>query len=91
MKGGLVGKQKFHSKCGSMLLAPLIHQVERAKPPISTAAIYIYNSLVVMISMLTPALVVGMLTPAPVQQVGRGERADPGLSQLTRSSSDSIA
>ena len=90
MKGGLVGEQKFHSKCGGMLLAPLIHQVERAKPPISTAAIYIYiyNSLVVMISMLTPALVVGMLTPAPVQQV---ERADPGLSQLTRSSSDSIA
>ena len=37
------------------------------------------------------SLVVGMLTPAPVQQVGRGERADPGLSQLTLSNSASIA
>ena len=37
------------------------------------------------------SLVVGMLTPAPVQQVGRGERADPGVSQLTLSNSDSIA
>ena len=32
-----------------------------------------------------------MLTPAPVQQVERGERADPGLSQLTLPNSDSIA
>ena len=32
-----------------------------------------------------------MLTPAPVQQVGRGERADPGVSQLTLPNSDSIA
>ena len=37
------------------------------------------------------SLVVGMLTPAPVQQLGRGERADPGVSQLTLPNSDSIA
>ena len=37
------------------------------------------------------SLALDMLTPAPVQQVGRGERADPGVSQLTLSNSDSIA
>ena len=37
------------------------------------------------------SLVVGMLTLAPVQQLGRGERADPGVSQLTLPNSDSIA
>ena len=37
------------------------------------------------------SLALDMLTLAPVQQVGRGERADPGLSQLTLSNSDSIA
>ena len=37
------------------------------------------------------SLVVGMLIPAPVQQLGRGERADPGVSQLTLPNSDSIA
>ena len=41
--------------------------------------------------MLTLAPVVGMLTLAPVQQVGRGERTDPGLSQLILPNSDSIA
>ena len=37
------------------------------------------------------SLIVCVLTPAPVQQVGRGERADPGVSQLTLPNSDSIA
>ena len=37
------------------------------------------------------SLVVSVLTPAPVQQVGRGERADPGVSQLNSPNSDSIS
>ena len=37
------------------------------------------------------SLVVNVLTPASVQQLGRGERADPGVSQLTLPNSDSIA
>ena len=37
------------------------------------------------------SLVVCVLTPAPVQQLGRGERADPGVSQITLPDSDSIA
>ena len=37
------------------------------------------------------SLALDMLTPAPVQQVGRGERADPGVSQLTLPNCDSIA
>ena len=37
------------------------------------------------------SLALDMLTPAPVQQVGRGERADPGVSQLTLPNSDSMA
>ena len=42
-------------------------------------------TLAPVVGMLTLAPVVGMLTLAPVQQVGRGERVDPGVSQLTLS------